>query len=71
MFLSTFARLHGYSYLRSLVKPLLSAMDALLLGTSYKADPAKATGQDIAQNLKKQTSTSSPRTAKGPKAKKL
>ena len=52
MFLSAFARLHGYNYLRSLVQPLLDAMAAMPPGTSYEVDPSKATGQDIAQNLK-------------------
>jgi hypothetical protein len=52
MFLSSFARLHGYNYLRSLVKHLLDTMAAMPPGTSYEVDPTKATRQDIVQNLK-------------------
>ena len=52
MFLSTFARLHGFNYLRNLVKPLLDTMAAMPPGTSYEVDPTKATRQDIIQNLK-------------------
>ena len=51
-FLSAFARLHGYNYLRNLVHPLLDTMAAMPPGTSYEVDPTKATRQDIMQNLK-------------------
>ncbi|KAF9527976.1 hypothetical protein CPB83DRAFT_363170 [Crepidotus variabilis] len=49
-FLSAFAKLHGYNYLRSLVQPLVNTMLAMPTGTSYEVDPNKAYGQDIAQN---------------------
>ena len=52
MFLSAFSRLHGYNYLRNLVKHLLDTMTAMPPGTSYEVDPAKAMRQDIMQNLK-------------------
>jgi hypothetical protein len=52
MFLSAFARLHGYNYLRNLVKHLLDTMAAMPPGTSYEVDPAKAMRQDIMQNQK-------------------
>lgn len=51
-FLSAFARLHGYNYLRNLVKPLLDTMTAMPPGTSYEVDPTKAMRQDIKQNLR-------------------
>ena len=51
-FLSAFARLHGYNYLRSLVQPLLDTMIAMPPGTGYVVDPTKAMGQDIVQNQK-------------------
>ena len=52
MFLSAFARLHGYNYLRNLVKQLLDTMAAMPTGTSYEVDPTKAMRQDIVQNLR-------------------
>ena len=52
IFLSAFARLHGYDYLRSLVKLLLDTMAAMPPGTSYEVDPRRAMRQDIMQNLK-------------------
>jgi hypothetical protein len=51
-FLSAFARLHGYNYLRSLVQPLLNTMVAMPPGTGYEVDPNRAMGQDIIQNQK-------------------
>ena len=52
MFLSSFAQIHGYNYLRSLVKHLLDTMVAMPPGTSYEVDPTKARRHDIMQNLK-------------------
>ena len=52
MFLSAFARLHGYHYLRDLVKHLLDTMAGMPPGTSYEVDPTKAMRQDIMQNLR-------------------
>ena len=51
-FLSAFARLHGYHYLRSLVQPLLGTMVTMPAGTTYEIDPTKAMGQDVSQNQK-------------------
>ncbi|KAF8165773.1 hypothetical protein B0H34DRAFT_794124 [Crassisporium funariophilum] len=51
-FLSAFARVHGYNYLRSLVQPLLDTMVALPPGSSFEVDPTKAVGQDLVQNQK-------------------
>ena len=51
-FLSAFARLHGYNYLRNLVQPLIDTMVAIPPGTGYEIDPNKARGQDIIQNQK-------------------
>ncbi|KAF8806096.1 hypothetical protein BYT27DRAFT_7141632 [Phlegmacium glaucopus] len=48
--LTAFARLHGYSYLRNLVQPLLDTMIAMPPGTGYEVDPSKAMGQDILEN---------------------
>lgn len=52
MFLSAFARVHGYNYLRNLIQPLLDTMVAMPPGTGYEVDPNKAMGQDIVQNQK-------------------
>ncbi|PPQ78909.1 hypothetical protein CVT25_002369 [Psilocybe cyanescens] len=49
-FLSAFAKLHGYQYLRSLVQPLLDTMVQMPPGTGYEIDPTKAIGQDVALN---------------------
>ena len=49
-FLSTFARIYGYNYLRNLILPLIKSMTALPPGHSYDLDPAKAPGQDHEQN---------------------
>ena len=51
-FLSAFARLHGYQYLRNLVEPLIKAMQDLPSGSGYEIDPNKAIGQDVYQNQK-------------------
>ncbi|KDR84288.1 hypothetical protein GALMADRAFT_87191 [Galerina marginata CBS 339.88] len=51
-FLSAFARLHGYHYLRGLVNPLLESMVQMPPGTGYEIDPNKAVGQDVVQNQK-------------------
>jgi len=51
-FLSAFARLHGYNYLRNLVQPLLDTMVAMPPGTGYEVDPSKTMGQDIIENQK-------------------
>jgi hypothetical protein len=51
-FLSAFARLHGYQYLRNLVEPLIKAMQELPPGSGYEIDPDRAPGQDVIQNQK-------------------
>ncbi|KAF5371189.1 hypothetical protein D9758_004214 [Tetrapyrgos nigripes] len=51
-FLSAFARVHGYNYLRNLVGPLIKIMEALPAGQGYELDPTKAGDQDVVQNRK-------------------
>ncbi|KAF8635007.1 hypothetical protein AX15_000591 [Amanita polypyramis BW_CC] len=51
-FLSAFARIHGYSYLRSLIQPLVKSMLSMPPGCSYELDPSKAGDQDLEQNRK-------------------
>ncbi|KAJ7265356.1 hypothetical protein B0H12DRAFT_1201035 [Mycena haematopus] len=40
-FLSAFAKVHGYGYLRSLISPLIKSMASLPPGQSYELDPDK------------------------------
>ncbi|PPR04649.1 hypothetical protein CVT24_011867 [Panaeolus cyanescens] len=49
-FLSAFARLHGYNYLRSLVQPLIDTMANMPPGTSYEVDPTRVAPEDIQRN---------------------
>ncbi|KAF4620069.1 hypothetical protein D9613_004830 [Agrocybe pediades] len=49
-FLSAFARLHGHSYLRGLVQPLLNVMLTLPPGSGFEIDELKARREDIEQN---------------------
>ncbi|KAF8638594.1 hypothetical protein AX17_002135 [Amanita inopinata Kibby_2008] len=51
-FLSAFARIHGYNYLRNLIQPLIKSMLSMPPGCSYELDPAKAKEQDVTQNQK-------------------
>lgn len=52
-FLSAFAKLYGYNYLRSLIGPLLRSMSDLPPGASYEIDPNKVQDkQQLDQNLK-------------------
>ena len=51
-FLSAFAKLHGYNYLRGLIDPLLSCMRDMPPGTSYEIDPSKVLHEDIPANQK-------------------
>ena len=51
-FLSAFARIYGYNYLRNLILPLVTTMTSLPSGQSYDLDPTKANIQDVAQNQK-------------------
>jgi hypothetical protein len=50
--LSAFARIHGYTYLRSLLIPLIKTMTSLPPGRGYELDPSKAGDQDVKQNQK-------------------
>lgn len=49
-FLSAFARVYGYNYLRNLIQPLIKTMVSLPAGHAYDLDPTKAPNQDIEQN---------------------
>lgn len=51
-FLSAFAKIHGYNYLRSLIGPLIAFMRELPPGHSYEMDPNKAKEQDLLENQK-------------------
>ncbi|KAA1466679.1 hypothetical protein DENSPDRAFT_831556 [Dentipellis sp. KUC8613] len=50
--LSAFGRIHGYTYLRSLIIPLIKNMTDLPPGCGFELDPAKAGDQDVKQNQK-------------------
>ncbi|KAI0686496.1 hypothetical protein BC835DRAFT_1523052 [Cytidiella melzeri] len=49
-FLSAFARIYGYNYLRNLIIPLVKTMTSLPPGHSYDLDPTKAVIENAAQN---------------------
>lgn|ERR1700722_8678582 len=49
-FLSAFARIHGYNYLRSLVIPLIKTMSSMPPGHGYDLDPKKAGEENVAAN---------------------
>lgn len=49
-FLSAFAKIYGYSYLRDLIVPLIKTMSSLPPGHCYDLDPTKAPNPDLAQN---------------------
>ncbi|KAK0461601.1 uncharacterized protein EV420DRAFT_1526161 [Desarmillaria tabescens] len=49
-FLAAFARIQGHQYLRSLIEPMVVAINNLPEGTGYELDPAKVGGQDLHQN---------------------
>ncbi|KXN84411.1 Neurofibromin, partial [Leucoagaricus sp. SymC.cos] len=51
-FLSSFAKIHGYNYLRGLIGPLITFMKELPAGHSYEMDPSKAKEQDLVENQK-------------------
>lgn len=51
-FLSAFAKIHGFGYLRSLIQPLIKSMLSMPPGCSYELDPSKAGDQDLEQNKK-------------------
>ncbi|KAG8218508.1 hypothetical protein J3R82DRAFT_4145 [Butyriboletus roseoflavus] len=49
-FLSAFARIHGYNYLRSLILPLIKTMTSMPPGHAYDLDPAKTPKHKLEQN---------------------
>ncbi|KAG6336483.1 hypothetical protein ID866_2597 [Astraeus odoratus] len=51
-FLSAFARIHGYNYLRSLISPLINAMAAMPPGHAYDLDPVRVSPDKLEQNQK-------------------
>ncbi|KAI6152285.1 hypothetical protein BKA82DRAFT_4387651 [Pisolithus tinctorius] len=51
-FLSAFARIHGYNYLRSLISPLINAMTAMPPGHAYDLDPVRVSPDKLEQNKK-------------------
>jgi len=48
--LGAFAKLHGYDYLRNLIKPLLDRMFALTVNQSYILEPDKAPEEEVRSN---------------------
>ncbi|KAG1752509.1 uncharacterized protein EDB91DRAFT_1102988 [Suillus paluster] len=51
-FLSAFARIHGYNYLRGLIVPLIKTMTSMPPGHAYDLDPTKASRDKLEQNQK-------------------
>lgn len=51
-FLSAFAKLYGYNYLRNLIRPLVTTMTSLPEGQTYDLDPSKVGEQQVAINQK-------------------
>lgn len=51
-FLSAFARIHGYNYLRGLIVPLIKTMASMPPGHAYDLDPSKASQDKLEQNQK-------------------
>ncbi|EMD40361.1 hypothetical protein CERSUDRAFT_148314 [Gelatoporia subvermispora B] len=49
-FLSAFARIYGYNYLRSLIIPLVDTMSTLPEGRRYDLDPSKISEVELQQN---------------------
>jgi len=49
-FLSAFAWIHGYNYLRTLISPLIKCMESLPPGQGYELDPTKA-GEQNRKNI--------------------
>lgn len=49
-FLSAFARVYGYNYLRNLIQPLIKTMSSLPPNHAYDLDPSKAPNTDYEQN---------------------
>ena len=51
-FLSAFAKLYGYNYLRNLIAPLVKIMTTIPPGHSYDLDPSKCGEQQTVINQK-------------------
>ena len=49
-FLSAFARVYGYNYLRSLIVPLVKSVTSVPPGHGYELDPAKVSKEELMQN---------------------
>lgn len=52
MFLSAFAKIHGYNYLRGLIIPLVKNMASMPQGHAYDLDPTKVSQQELKINQK-------------------
>lgn len=48
--LCAFAKLHGYDYLRTVLKPLIDQMCTFPEECNFELDPARSAGQDIRRN---------------------
>ncbi|KAF8076811.1 hypothetical protein FPV67DRAFT_1605221 [Lyophyllum atratum] len=51
-FLSAFAKIHGYNYLRTLVQPLIKIMVDNASGYGYDLDPTKVGQEEVQRNLR-------------------
>ncbi|KAI8982739.1 hypothetical protein BD414DRAFT_515918 [Trametes punicea] len=49
-FLSAFARVYGYNYLRSLIVPLVKLVTTMPPGHGYELDPSRVTKEELIQN---------------------
>jgi hypothetical protein len=49
-FLSAFAKIHGYNYLRGLIIPLVKTMSSMPPGHGYDLDPKKVGEEEVAAN---------------------
>ncbi|TBU46391.1 hypothetical protein BD309DRAFT_622853 [Dichomitus squalens] len=49
-FLSAFARVYGYNYLRSLIVPLVKLVTTMPPGHGYELDPARVSREELKQN---------------------
>ncbi len=50
LFLSAFAKIHGYDYLRTVLKPFVEQICSLPDDCSFELDPSKAPDQDLERN---------------------
>ncbi|KAI0677196.1 hypothetical protein C8Q78DRAFT_1180405 [Trametes maxima] len=49
-FLSAFARVYGYNYLRSLIVPLVKLVTTMPSGCGYELDPSRVSKEELRQN---------------------